>query len=357
MSETKETNKNVNAPATPAAAGDKDLMKKIIAGVLILAAFWCVFFSGWSIWIGYVLVAVAAGFLWKKTEVIGPKPKDLKVTEWKTVNKDVIEKAASKFENVKKAKKGKIGCWIIIPIAIVAFLIAVWAVPKDNNTAKALSTDSTVVVQSDDQEVEKLIPHGWNKKGSSSEKSDSDDFAEKSLFFVISICLIAYAVFCTGGVEYFKPDKLLLAMEQQQGLNDKEGSDWYTEKTLEVAKVANVPLNMKTVFKNKTINPNFLGIQVQTQTNKGPNGQCPYTYCVILAKKDYDLIGKYNAVKKDLKAIVGNYVLSDETKNSKDVSVLVLRKNGYETNKGEVNKTVDMAEKVMELIDAGKTEF
>ena len=354
---TKETNKNVNTPATPASTKDNELMKKIIAGVLILAAFWCVFCSGWSIWIGYILIVVATGFLWKKTEVIGPKPKDLKVTEWKTVDKDKIVKAASMFENVKKAKKGKMGCWIIIPIAIVALLIAAWAVPKDNNSTKALSTDSAVVVQSDDQEIEKLIPHGWNKKGSSSEKSDSDDFAEKSLFFVISICLIAYAVFCTGGVEYFKPEKLLRAMEQQNGLSEGVGSNWYVENTLEVAKVANVPLNMKTVFKNKTISPSFLGIQVQTQTNKGPNGTCPYTYCVILAKKDYDLIGKYNAVKKDLKSIVGNYVLSDETKNAKDVSVLVLRKNGYETNRGEVGRTVDMAEKVMELIDAGKTEF
>ena len=37
-----------------------------------------------------------------------------------------------------------------------------------------------------------------------------------------------------------------------------------------------------------------MGIQVQTGINNGPNGQCPYTYCVILADKKFGLIDKFN---------------------------------------------------------------
>ena len=356
MSNEKQNTNNQNAknPAQSAGSNSNDFMKRIIAGVLILVAFWCVFCTNMTVWVGFVLMVVATGFLWKKTETIGPKAKDLKPTEWKPADDETIKKAKSKFQDVEKAKKGRMGCWIIIPIALVAIVIAVWAVPKDNNSSKALSTESNVVVQSDEQEIEKLIPHGWNKNNKSSEK-DEDDFAEKALFFVVSICLVAYAVFCTGGVDFFKNEKLMRAIKQQEKIKAK--GDWYPDRSMEMATVAKIPLDLKTTLKNKNINPDFLGIQVQTNTNKGPNGECPYTYCVILAKTAYDLIGKFNSVKKDINQVKGNCVVSDETKKGQDVSVIVVRKNGYETSPAEVEKTVDIAVKIMELIDAGKTEF
>ncbi|MBQ0105677.1 MAG: hypothetical protein KBT47_06550 [Armatimonadetes bacterium] len=172
-----------------------------------------------------------------------------------------------------------------------------------------------------------------------------DRYISAGMFFgaVIYIMIICYAKLCTGGKDYYYSEKLYYALGQQKNLNVPEG--WSSEQSVQIAKQVNIPMDLKAFLKPNDCFGGFMGIQVQTGINNGPNGQCPYTYCVILADKKFGLIDKFNKCREEIKEFAVNTVISDETKPNDTVSVIVVRKDGYSTTEKEAEKLTEISVK------------
>ena len=58
-----------------------------------------------------------------------------------------------------------------------------------------------------------------------------------------------------------------------------------------------VPVDVKLLVKIKDSDPNFIGIQVQVSFNNVQGSSLPYTYCVLLAKPEFELTRRTEMVE------------------------------------------------------------
>lgn len=177
-----------------------------------------------------------------------------------------------------------------------------------------------------------------------------DKYISPSVFFgtVIYIMIICYAKLCTGGRDYYYSEKLYNALNQQKDLPVPE--NWSSERSVQIAQQVNIPMDLKSLLKPNHCPEGFMGIQVQTGINNGPNGKCAYTYCVVLADKKFGLTDKFNSCREKIKEFAKNTVISDETKPNDTISVMVIRKNGYSTSKNDADKITEISVRVVELM-------
>jgi len=231
-----------------------------------------------SFFIGLIFVIIAMLMLWEKNSSTRPKGFNEEANEkWEKVDRAKFKLAYNKIIEIsKKPANGAPGLLFIAVIGIV------WL---------SIST--------------RLIDNSAIMSG---------------IFFVI---LLLIPVLCTGNINYYAPKDLMYSLEQTSKVSVPEDFDidYYFEM------VNNIPVNSKLMIKPKKGDPNFLGIQVQTSLNKAQSSTVPYTYCVLLAKPEFDLVNKVANLKDDPngKELFNFFSITDETKSG-DVSVVVIRK-------------------------------
>lgn len=287
--------------------------KDIIGTVCALVGFYIGLICSFqhSYFIGLVFV-IAAAFIMKEKN-FSNKPKDSLLKKdliWEKVSLDKVKEISKKIKKCRKEYSASMGLFTYIKISAVV-LIAILIIYYNCNLEKYISPG--VVFGS-----------------------------------VVYILIICYAKLCTGGKDYYYSEKLYYALNQQKDLPVPE--NWSLEQSVQIAKQVNIPMDLKSFLKPNNYPEGFMGIQVQTGINKGPNGNCAYTYCVILADKKFGLIDRFNNCKRKIKEFMGNTKISDETKPNDTVSVIVIRKDGYSTSKNEAEKIMEISVSATELM-------
>lgn len=266
------------------------ILRNVIIAILGILGFLCSAYT--NPWAGSIFIIGACIFAWKKSQRIGPDPTTFKDISWEVVEENKVNIAKEGIKKLNSLPKGKVSNLWLIPVLVIGLCLFVFICEKG---AMALTLYAVVLF---------------------------------------------YSLMCSGGNDIFVPNRLENSIKQQENIRVKD--PWYIERSMEICKSANIPLNMKTTLKKKDFEHDFLGVQVQTNVNKGPKGDCLYSYCVILAKPEFDLIGKYKPIK------INGVVIENATEKNGDVSVLVVRKDGYETNVNELQSLIDLSIKIID---------
>ena len=253
--------------------------------------------------LAWIFILAAVLLLWMRNYSTKPKDVGLGATQWQMVSEDMYKKAKGKLDEVSKRPK-PINVAFIIPVILIVMYVL----------SSELETVSVVY------------------------------------FLVFALLLVLIPILGTGKITYWAPDGLQYSMDQMSDLlvefNDKVVIEYY----LEMDPSYHIPLNSRLSLKLKDAPEGFIGIQVQTSANDVNGRLFPYTYCVLLAKKEFGLEEKLEQIKKTDKysEIFGsrNKYVVDITDNE-DVSVVVVRKKTgkteYSTSKPEVSNTVGKA--------------
>jgi hypothetical protein len=172
-----------------------------------------------------------------------------------------------------------------------------------------------------------------------------------------------------GRVRAWQPPNLAMRMSQLWSIYGRIAGDPGLEfqPSLQVAESAkgSVPMDAKLMVKMRDADPGFMGIQVQTSLNDVQGRKYPYTYCVLIAKPEFGLLGKASRVvempprggfcvgffadtntKKEAKfAKLDGAVV--EMKTEGDVEIVVVRQGtggrGYTTDDGQAFRVFSIA--------------
>lgn len=253
--------------------------------------------------LAWIFILIAVLLLWMRNFSTKPNGVGLGVTQWQMVSEDLYKKAEGKLNEVSKRPK-PINVAIIIP----GILFLMYALSSVLETVNVI------------------------------------------YFLVFALLLVLVPMLGTGKITYWAPDGLQYSMNQMSDLlvefNDKVVVEYY----LEMDPTYHIPLNSRLSLKLKDAPEGFIGIQVQTSANDVNGTLFPYTYCVLLAKKEFGLEEKLEQIKKTDKysEIFGSrnkYVV--DINDNEEVSVVVVRKKTgkteYSTSKPEVSDTVRKA--------------
>lgn len=123
-----------------------------------------------------------------------------------------------------------------------------------------------------------------------------------SALFVVDAVTLMAPIWLSGSINIWQPPYLQMRLSQILYIYKKYKSnsklEFQPSFMLARGKQGRVPLDCKLMVKIKDADPNFMGIQVQTSLNNIQGAKLPYTYCVILAKPAFDLIGKASSFIK-----------------------------------------------------------
>lgn len=262
-----------------------------------------------SFLIGLAFVIGAAFVVWTPAYSNAPKKKDLtKNLVWEKTDEKNIDSMKKKIAKCKKSSKKT--------VPFMAYLI--------------LTIISVFAVY--------ILFEALNIKNS----------AKYAFSLVIYLYVIIYAKFCSGKRTYYYNEKLESSISQQLSVIIPE--NWTKEYSVLMAKNVNVPLEIKTTLKPKEPCEFLYGIQIQTAINNGPDGECPYTYCVIIGKKGLNLKEKFPALKKKLTSMYNTFIISDETKPNDENEITVLRCEGYKTYSKHIQKLTEISLKAWEIL-------
>jgi hypothetical protein len=200
-----------------------------------------------------------------------------------------------------------------------------------------------------------------------------------AVVFIVDSLTLFLPIWITGRISAWEPPYIRIKLQQLLSIYSLARNNPRVEfrPNLLVTKTANgsVPLDCKLMVKLKDSSPDFMGIQVQTTLNNVQGTKYPYTYCVLIAKPEFNLIKKAEAVIEHppaggfISGIRGLFSDSNakkeavfprfmdalvELKEEKDVEIAVVRQNtsgtGYHTTPDQASKVYSAAYQLAELI-------
>ena len=122
-----------------------------------------------------------------------------------------------------------------------------------------------------------------------------------SVPFVIDGLTFAAVIWLSGQASTWEPPNLRTKFYQLSEIlaTAKGNPQLQFQPNLQLAKTSDgmVPTDIKLLIKIKDADPSFIGIQVQISFNKVNNSVLPYTYCVILAKPEFNLSKKTGMIE------------------------------------------------------------
>lgn len=190
--------------------------------------------------------------------------------DWEPVTIEQMQKAKKLLDTTEEVKSGGAGCWI--GCGMVAALAA---------------TGALLFILVDGGRLNILSPVA-------SGGSVAATFVLDALTF-----LLVFSV--GGGAKAWEPPNLRTKFDQLRGILALEGNNpqLQFQPNLQLGKTSNgaVPVDLKLMVKVKDAPPNFIGIQIQTSFNKVQGTSYPYTYCVILAKPEFELTRRTEAIE------------------------------------------------------------
>lgn len=114
-----------------------------------------------------------------------------------------------------------------------------------------------------------------------------------STLFVADGVTFMLVFWLSGSVSAWEPPTLRTKFDQLSSIITTVGGNAHLElqPSMQLAKTSNgdVPIDIRLLVKIKDTDPNFIGIQVQVSFNKVQGSSLPYTYCVLLAKPEFNL--------------------------------------------------------------------
>jgi len=120
-----------------------------------------------------------------------------------------------------------------------------------------------------------------------------------------------------------------------------------------------VPHDAKLMLSPKENVKDFLGIQFSVSINNVQSKQYPYLYSVIIAKKDFRLLTKFEKIRslEGIRDLEG-FLIFEPKSQSDGIEIIVIRKNtalnkGYYTNKKDqkriINSTIKISNEILKL--------
>lgn len=120
------------------------------------------------------------------------------------------------------------------------------------------------------------------------------------LVFIANSLTLLLPMWMSGRVKTWQPPNLEKRIEQLWYIYRKVFSDPELEfqPSMQIVKTkqGSVPLDCRLMVKFRDSAPEFMGIQIQTAINTVQGTSHPYTYCVLVAKPEFGLKAKVNAI-------------------------------------------------------------
>ncbi len=124
--------------------------------------------------------------------------------------------------------------------------------------------------------------------------------ARIGLVFVLDAGALLLPLWLAGRVNAWQPPNLSLRLGQMLAVyrRAREDSRLVFEPSFQIAPCegGSVPTDCRLMVKIRDCPPAFTGIQVQTAINVVQGNSYPYTYCVLIAKPEFELLKKAKAV-------------------------------------------------------------
>lgn len=162
------------------------------------------------------------------------------------------------------------------------------------------------------------------------------------LLFALDCLTLIAPMWMYGLIRTWEPPMMRKRLEQLIFIYHRAAMDPRLEfqPSMQVAKTQDgtVPMDCKLMVKIKDSDPNFMGIQVQTSFNDVQGTKYPYTYCVLIAKPEFDLRAKAKQMIEMppeggfSSGLLGLFTTDNEKKESKfarfDGALVELKKQG-----------------------------
>lgn len=244
-----------------------------------LSAFFCLFGFALQVWAscvpGFLFMLVASLFLLPKAVKVEPKIKG--TSEWTPVTMVEFEKITTQLKQNREFKEkrsgfgpgGAKGCGsCFASIASVVFAaILVYSVLDSNNS----------------QGLAPVIQGG-----------------SIGLIFAFDAFMMLFPIWIAGSINIWNPPNMETRMAQltyiYTSFAGNQSIEFIPNLLLEKNEDKSVPLDCKLMVKFKSSNESFMGIQVQTSLNDVQSVKYPYTYCVLIAKPEFNLINKAQSI-------------------------------------------------------------
>lgn len=185
------------------------------------------------------------------------------VGDWQTVTMEEYNNARKLLEdtaNVRSASLGVsgLGCITAVPILFAGFLLYLFVDGMSVNPWSAVVSGGSLGV-----------------------------------VFVVDGLTFMLMVWLSGSISAWEPPALRKKYEQLSGIATTVERNAHLElqPSMQLAKSSDgdVPVDVKLLVKIKDADPSFIGIQVQVSFNNVQGSSLPYTYCVLLAKPEFEL--------------------------------------------------------------------
>ena len=216
--------------------------------------------------------AILAAALMGSMKSRSNEPKITQLGDWQPVTVDEMEKARKFLDSTSEIKSGGCGAAVLGFGAVIGALLI--------GLVLFLAVDGSTLL-----EVWKPVLTG----------------GPLSVPLVADVLTFAAAIGLSGGTKAWEPPQLRTKFEQISQIlaigRENPQLDFQPNLQLAKTKDGSVPTDCKLLVKIKDAPPNFIGIQVQTSFNEVRNSSLPYTYCVLLAKPDFELTRRTETIE------------------------------------------------------------
>jgi len=314
--------------------------EKRIAVVLALATVGFllqVFVSVFLGWLFVFTVVLVGGVRGKSNRPILKSDSD-----WKNVTIAEMEEAQELLEKTRKWMRETGAYSLGTPMGCATFLL----------TAASIIVVTIILYLAIDANSELTSPLAPIMKGGSI-----------AAVFALDSFTLLLPLWIFGRVRTWYPPNIDIRIKQLKYIYESAHNDPLIDfqPSLQVAKTEGgaVPLDCRLMAKIRDSDPNFLGVQVQVSLNEVQGRTYPYTYCVLIAKPEFDLQNKARALKEPVPGGFLAGLFADENakketrfpryremvmevKAQNDVEIAVIRQptsgTGYRTSEEEALK-------------------
>ncbi len=174
----------------------------------------------------------------------------------------------------------------------------------------------------------------------------------------VDIAVIGFVIYSSGNRYIWTPKgfkkKLYIYLFSHRYILSKWGNKYYIEPQfyLEENQKKYVPLDAKLLLKTKDKPPEgFLAVQYQISMNDVQGKSYPYFYSVIIAKKEFGLIKKFQKRRATINELVnkiGANVIFRAKSQKDDIEILIIRQtttktSGYYTKDKTIKKIISLS--------------
>ena len=185
--------------------------------------------------------------------------------EWQNVTMEEVEKAAALLQKSRKVQSqaggtSSLGCGVFAAVLLISY-----ALFKIVDQGSIESTIFTPIIQG----------------------------GSVTVLFVLDSLTLLLPIAASGSVKAWNPPYFDIRITQLMYIYNQFSSDariqFQPSLSVNKSDEGTVPTDIKMMVKIKDADSGFMGIQIQTSFNDVQGTKYPYTYCVLLAKPEFNL--------------------------------------------------------------------